>query len=86
MKQARCEEAPTISNFQRMKADLEGLSKQENASRKQEMTAKVQEMKVRLGDRLIVNPTGQRATTKALEEFLEREIQSLQVPPGNKGL
>lgn len=75
MKPVRYEEAPTISNFQRMKADLEGLSEHEKACRKQEMTAKIQEMKVRLGDRLIVNPTGQRAATRALEAFLEREIR-----------
>jgi hypothetical protein len=37
------------------------------------MRIMIREMKDRLGDRMIVNPTGQRAALRALGDHLDRE-------------
>lgn len=81
MKPGHGDETPIIGHFLRMKENSDGLTDEVKACRKLEMAAKIQEMKDRLGNRLIVNPTGQLADMKAIEQFLEREVRLSREPP-----
>jgi acyl-CoA reductase-like NAD-dependent aldehyde dehydrogenase len=67
------DEAPILKDLQKMKADQENLPPEERARIRQEMRLMIREMKDRLGDRMIVNPTGQRDALKALGDHLDRE-------------
>jgi acyl-CoA reductase-like NAD-dependent aldehyde dehydrogenase len=73
MKRDHGDEAPVLKNLQKMKADQENLPPEERARIRQEMRIMIREMKDRLGDRMIVNPTGQRAALRALGDHLDRE-------------
>ncbi len=73
MKRVHGDEAPVIKNLQKMKTEKEELAPEERARIKEEMRAMIQRMKERMGDRLIINPTGQRALLKILKERLQRE-------------